>query len=53
MNGVPYKRTFAAKGSALYQAIMDKDDVKAKAIYDATTKRMEALLPPPAAKAVA
>ena len=48
MNGLPYKDTFAAKGSQLYQALTEgpvKDRAKnAKAVYDATTERMYALL---------
>jgi hypothetical protein len=45
MQGIPYKDTFAAKGSALYEALMEKDAKKAKAVYDATTARMKALTP--------
>lgn len=41
MNGIPYKDTFAAKGSALYAALLEGDQKKAKAIYDDTTKRMK------------
>jgi hypothetical protein len=52
MNGIPYKdgsgrATFAAKGSQLYAALTEgpeKDRAKnAKAVYDATTERMNAL----------
>jgi len=50
MNGLPYKDTFAAKGSELFRALTEgpeKDRAKAaKAVYDATTERMYALLKP-------
>jgi hypothetical protein len=43
MIGLPYKDTFAAKGSALYAALTEGPEkeraAKAKAIYDDTTKR--------------
>jgi hypothetical protein len=44
MIGIPYKDTFAAKGSALYEALQEGDQKKAKAIYEATTERMKQLL---------
>jgi len=46
MNGIKYKDTFAAKGSALYEALKEGDMKKAKQIYDATTERLNALLGP-------
>ena len=39
MKGLPYKDTLAAKGSALYEALIEKDLAKAKKIYDDTTQR--------------
>lgn len=49
MNGLPYKDTFAAKGSQLYFALTEGPENErakgAKAIYDATTQRMLALVP--------
>lgn len=48
MNGLPYKDTFAAKGSALYAALTEGPEgerpAKAKAVYTATTERMYACL---------
>lgn len=48
MVGLPYKDTFAAKGSALYAALTEgpvSERAKlAKAVYDATTERMKALV---------
>jgi hypothetical protein len=44
MNGIPYKDTFAAKGSQLYAALADKDEKKAKQIYALTTASAYALL---------
>jgi hypothetical protein len=50
MNGLPYKDTFAAKGSELYRALTEGPvngrAKAAKAVYDATTERMHALLKP-------
>lgn len=50
MNGIKYKNTFAAKGSALYAALTEGPEneraKKAKAVYDATTERMLKLLAP-------
>lgn len=49
MNGLPYKDTFAAKGSELYRALTEGSSdpaaraKNAKAVYDATTQRMKAL----------
>lgn len=49
MIGLKYKQTFAAKGSALYAALTEGPEqeraAKAKAVYDATTERMLALVP--------
>jgi hypothetical protein len=49
MIGLPYKDTLAAKGSSLYEALTDGPEAerakKAKAIYEATTARMLALIP--------
>lgn len=42
--GIPYRDTFAAKGSDLYNALMEGDLKKAKQIYEATTERMLALV---------
>jgi hypothetical protein len=44
MNGLPYKDTFAAKGSQLYEAITEGRDEDAKKIYADTTARYHALL---------
>jgi hypothetical protein len=50
MNGLKYKDTFAAKGSQLFLALTegpaDGRAKAAKAVYDATTERMYALLKP-------
>lgn len=46
MQGVPYKDTFAAKGSALYQALTEGKQDEAKKIYAATTERYYASLKP-------
>jgi hypothetical protein len=50
MNGIPYKDTFAAKGSELYRALtegpVEGRAKAAKAVYDATTERAYALLKP-------
>lgn len=50
MNGIKYKNTFAAKGSALYAALTEGPEAerakKAKAVYDATTERMLKSLAP-------
>lgn len=47
MIGIPYKDTFAAKGSQLYAALTEgpeKDRASAaKKVYEATTERMKAL----------
>lgn len=44
MQGIKYKNTIAAKGSALYAALTEgpesEREKKAKAVYDATTERM-------------
>lgn len=49
MNGLPYKDTFAAKGSQLYAALtegpVNERAKAAKAVYDATTQRMLAIVP--------
>lgn len=45
MNGVPYKDTFAAKGSQLHEALANKDVKAAKAIHEDTTRRFDALYP--------
>lgn len=46
MVGIPYKDTFAAKGSQLYDALLVGDAQKAKAIYDDTTRRFHATQAP-------
>lgn len=47
MNGIPYKDTFAAKGSELYRALTEGPEneraKKAKAVYNDTTERMKQL----------
>ena len=49
MKGLPYKNTFAAKGSELYRILTEEKEPersqKAKACYEATTLRMLALVP--------
>lgn len=49
MRGLPYKDTFAAKGSDLYKALTeappDTRDALAKKIYTETGDRMRALTP--------
>lgn len=49
MTGVPYKDTFAAKGSKLYEILTTAPviirDALAKRCYDETTQRMYALTP--------
>lgn len=44
MNGIPYKDTFAAKGSQLHTALIEKRDADAKRIYAETSARSHALL---------
>lgn len=39
-----YKDVFAAPGSDLYQAIIDRDDKKAKQVYDDAKRREQALV---------
>lgn len=46
MQGIPYKDTFAAKGSQLHAALVEGDAKKAKAIYEDTTRRHHASLKP-------
>lgn len=47
MKGIPYKDTFAAKGSDLYKALTESKpedrDKNAKKVYDETTVRMKQL----------
>lgn len=45
MIGIPYKDTFAAKGSELHKALLEGDQKKAKSVYDDTTVRMKQLQP--------
>jgi hypothetical protein len=54
MNGLPYKETFAAKGSELYRALTEGPEgeraTNAKKVYTFTTARSKATLlgvPPP------
>ena len=50
MKGIPYKDTFAAKGSELYDALTAGDQALAKRIYNFTTARHKAMMqgvPPP------
>jgi hypothetical protein len=44
MKGIPYKDTFAAKGSELYRALTEGTPQQAKQVYDATTARMKSLI---------
>lgn len=44
MNGIPYRDTFAAKGSELHAALVAQDPVKIKQTYAITTARGIALL---------
>ena len=45
--GIPFRDTFAAKGSDLYKALVEEKDLKkAVQIYNATTERMKALTKP-------
>ena len=44
MNGLPYKDTFAAKGSQLYLAVYEGRDADAKRIYAETSARYHATL---------
>lgn len=46
MAGLPYKDTFAAKGSQLHAALIEGDAKKAKAIYEDTTRRYHASIEP-------
>lgn len=41
--GIPYRDTYAAKGSDLYNALMEGNLKLANQIYNATTERMKAL----------
>ena len=44
MIGIQYKGTFAAKGSNLYDALVEGREADAKRLYAETTARGEALL---------
>lgn len=44
MNGIPYKDTFAAKGSQLHAALTEGRDADAKRIYAETSARYHASL---------
>lgn len=43
MQGLPYRDTFAGKGSELHAALVEKDEARAKRVYSLTTARMFAL----------
>lgn len=45
MNGVQYQRTFVAKGSQLYEAIVNGFPSAAKHYYAETTARFDVLYP--------